>query len=352
MRSFALFFSALFATLSLAPQAEADTAFGGDPAQAITPGLSCSLGAPSLIPTGTVGSPSCMWTWNSIGAGTDLVPIPATGGAGTITSVTLPAMPNPGPMEVVVLTVGLVATTSPTVPDSVCCQVKQVGPTFTVPPNQITTVAQNLRVSASEGANLNAPGEAAFSDMLAISVKSPTASLPIRFTGNTDVSNFDGAYAYYPAPSGPSGEFRQPYNAPGFRVLARFNFAPDGPGGGVAGPASGVRLRRAGRVAANGRTVGVGSATNPPVARTAQTLTALPARNARASAARPVVLARGKTKVPSGRSKPVKLNLNRKGKARLARAGKLRATLTVVAVNAQGEKQRKKKTVTIRPRSK
>src|ERR1700710_1937535 len=180
--------------------ARADTPFGGDPTQAVTPGLNCAGGAPPYF----VGSSSCMWGWSNLGVGSDIVPIPVTGGSAVVTSVPLPAMPNPGPMQVVVLTAALAASTVPSKPDYICCQVKQIGPTFTVPPNQVTTVPQSLAVSATEEANLSQPGDTSFGDEVAISVLSPTASLPLRYTGKENVfvpGGFDGNFAYFPAPS-------------------------------------------------------------------------------------------------------------------------------------------------------
>ena len=237
--------------LVFAATAGADTTFGGNPNEQVFPGATCSLGAPLYPPVlgaypGTEGSQSCMWGWSNPAVGTDIAPIPATGGSGTVTSVTLPAMANPGPMQVVVLTAGLSAGSCPSKPDYVCCQVKQVGPTFTVPANQVATVPQSLHVSATEEANLSIPGDTSFGDQLAVSVLSPTASLPIRYTGHVgeqSITDFDGVYAYYPAPTGPNGEFRSPYGIYGFQMLASFTLAdgagptatPTGAGGGGAG---------------------------------------------------------------------------------------------------------------------
>ncbi|MGV1048344.1 MAG: hypothetical protein ACOYD4_07460 [Solirubrobacterales bacterium] len=341
--------------LVFATTARADTPFGGDPSQAITPGLTCSYGAPTEIGPyfGTAGSTSCMWGWSNPAVGTDIAPIPVTGGSGTVTSVTLPAMPNPGPMQVVVLTAALNAGSTPSKPDYICCQVKQVGPTFTVPANQVATVPQALHVSATEEANLSQPGDTSFGDLLGISVLSPTASLPVRYTGNTSVANFDGVYAYYPAPAGANGEYRRPYNVVGFQMLARFTLALDGPAP-TPGPAAagGLKLTKAPlRVGADGRTVTLGKATNPPTATTTQTLVAPAA--ARASAAKkPVVYGSGKTTVAAGKTVPLKLKLNGKARAKLKKNHKLRATLTVVAANAQGETQTTTRSVTIKPAAK
>ncbi len=354
-RLIATVLSTLSGTLLLVPVAGADTTFGGDPNQAITPGLTCAVGAPTgfgeLVFLGTQGSSSCMWNWSNPAVGTDIVPIPVTGGAGTVTGVTLPAMPNPGPMQVVVLTGALSAGSSPSQPDFICCQVKQVGPTFTVPANTVTTVPQSLRVSATEAANLSLPGDTAFGDLLGVSVLSPTASLPLRYTGAASVTNFDGAYAYYPAPGGPNGEFVTPYDPAGFQMLASFTLALDAAAAGGEPAAGGLKLfKKPVRVGANGKTVTLGRAANPPTATTTQRLTAPGAAGAAAAAAaKPVVYGRGKTTVPAGKSAPVRLNLNRKARAKLRRKHKLKARLTVVSTNAQGETQTRTRKVTIKP---
>ena len=122
-------------------------------------------------------------------------------------------------------------------------------------------------------------------------------------------------------------------------------------GGGAAG---GLKLHKgADHAGADGKTVEVGSATNPPTASATVTLTA--PGGAHASAAKghkPVVLGRGKVKVPAGKTVPLKLKLNGKGRAQLKQKGKLTATLAVVAVNSAGEKQTKTARVTIKPHAK
>jgi hypothetical protein len=345
----------------------AETAFGGDPTQAVTP-LSCSQGAPYeafgviFATPGTEGSPSCMWGWSNPAVGSDIVPIPVTGGSGTVTSVTLPALPNPGPMQVVVLAAALNAGSTPSKPDYICCQVKQVGPTFTVPANTVTTVPQSLQVSATEEANLSLPGDTSFGDLLGISVLSPSASLPIRLTRAAGTTNFDGVYAYYPAPLGANGEYSTPYNVTGFQMLARFSLALDGteptpapaappaaapPAGAAAGLALG---KDAARVGADGKTVGLGTATNPPTANTTQTLTLPNARAAiSAKPKKPIVLGRGKTKIAAGKTAALTLKLNGKGKGMLKADGKLTATLTVVAADAKGAKQTVTRQLTVKP---
>jgi hypothetical protein len=305
-----------------------------------------------------------MWTWNNPAVGTDIVPIPATGGSGTITSVTLPAMPAPGPMAVVVLTAALNSTGDPGHPQSICCQVKQVGPTFTVPAGQVTTVPQSLHVSATEAADLSVNGDTSFGDLVGIAVLSPTASLPVRYTGATSVGNFDGAYVYYPAPAGADGEYTTPLDPAGFQLLARFTFAPETPAppappaspAPAPGPAAKEGVKIGGNVlrpGADGRTVQFGKATDPPTARTTQTLALPTAKASVAAPKKPTLLGSGKTTVPTGKTVPLKLTLNARGRAKLSAHGSLKATLTVLAINAQGETQSLVRAVTLKaPRKK
>jgi hypothetical protein len=355
------------AFLVAAATASADTPFGGNPNGAVTPGVTCeNSGQPYFV-----GTPTCTWWWSHAGVGSDFAPLPVTGGTATITSVTLPAMPNPGTMQVVILTAALSATNEPSKPQFICCQVKTLGPTFTVPANQVTTVPQSLAVSASKEANLEHPGETSTGDIAAISVLTPGASLPLRYTGQTAINSpsaFEVDEVYFPAPTATSGEFRQGVDPAGFEVMVQYNL---GTGAGAApapapapvptpGPAAKGGVKLAGKAfqpGGDGKTLALGKATNPPTTTTAQTLT-LPAAAGRPGAARasaagkpkkPVVLGKGKTTIPSGKSAPLKLTLNSKARAKLAKGHALKATLTIVATNAQGEAQTVTRAVTVKP---
>ncbi len=202
------------AFLLAAGAASADTPFGGNPNGAVTPGVTCENSAGPYFQ----GAPTCTWWWSHNGVGSDFAPLPVTGGTGVITSVTLPAMSNPGTMQVVILGSALSATNEPSRPQFICCQVKVLGPTFTVPANQVTTVPQNLPVSASKVANTSVPGETSVGDIVAISVLTPGASLPLRYTNMTAINSpsaFEVDEAYFPAPTATSGEYTQGVDPPG-----------------------------------------------------------------------------------------------------------------------------------------
>src|SRR6185312_521011 len=351
----ALLVSALAASAFLvaASAASADTQFGGDPTQAPTAGLTCESGAAPFH-----GAASCLWDWSGT-TGTDNVPFPeTTGGSGTVTSVTLPAMPNPGPMQAVVLTGTLISSSSPTQPDYYCCKVIEISPTFTVPANQVTTVPLNLAVSSQPTPNFSIPGTTGSFDGMAISVLSPTASLPLLYTGKTLIgSGADRNQAYFPAPSQTNSEYSEPTDPTGYELLARFNLgatpAPAPAPAPTPAPAAGggLKLNKGGDVVgADGKTVGLGTATNPPTATTVQTLTLPTAGAARAGKSKkPVVLGQGKTTIPSGKKAALTLTLNGKARGILKKRGKLTGTLTIVATNSQGESQTVTKAVTVKP---
>jgi hypothetical protein len=301
-----------------------------------------------------------LWNWSS-SVGGDGVPFPeTTGGSGTVTSVTLPAMPDPGPMQAVVLTGTLIGSSIPSEPTYDCCQITEISPTFTVPPNQVTTVPLDLAVSSQPTPNFAIPGASASYDGMAISVLSPTASLPLLETEHTLVGN--GAYlnkAYFPAPSAPNSEYTEPTDPTGYEMLARFTLgnAPATPAPApTPGPAAGggLKLNKGGDlVGDNGKTVGLGTAANPPTATTAQTLTLPTAGAARAGKTKkPVVLGKGKTTIPSGKKAALTLNLNGKARGILKKRGKLSGTLTIVATNSQGESQTVTRAVTVKPAKK
>jgi hypothetical protein len=352
---FAVACSALLCLLSSAAIAQADTTFGGNPAQAITPGLSCEGGAlPSFH-----GAASCMWNWTSI-RGSDGAPFPeTTGGVGEITSVTLPAMPNPGPMQVVVLTATQEGSSIPSEPNVYCCQVPEISPTFTVPANQETTIPLDLAVSSQPVPNLSIQGERGSFDGVAISVLSPTASLPLLYTDRTLIgSGADADRAYFPAPEHTNSEYVTPTDPTGYELLASFTLGPvpptPAPAPAAPEPAGGgVKLgHKPVQVGADGKTLTFGKATDPPTTETTQTLTEQAADAARAGTSRakkPAVLGSGRTKVPPGKSHPIKLHLTGAAKAKLRKQHELKATLTVVAHNAQGETQTITQNVTIKP---
>jgi hypothetical protein len=106
------------------------------------------------------------------------------------------------------------------------------------------------------------------------------------------------------------------------------------------------------RPGADGRTLILGRLFNPPAVTTKQTLTTGGAHATVAAANATVVLGRGKTKAPSGKSTPLKLTLGSKARAALSKSDALKATLTIVATNPQGESQTVTKAVTVKPAKK
>jgi len=335
--------------------ARAGTTFGGDPTLAITSGLSCEGGAPPYF----YGASSCLWNWSGT-TGADAIPFPATtGGSGTVTSVTLPAMPDPGSMQAVVLTGTLQASNTPSEPNYYCCQVAAISPTFTVPANKVTTVPLELAVSSQPVPNYEDPGETGSLDGMAISVLSPSASLPLLYTGRTTIG--DGAdrnNAYFPAPAQTDVEYTKPTDPTGYELLAQFNLNTGGttnptptptptptapaPGGGLKLGTGPVTIRNA------AAPLTLGHAQNPPTVSTTQTLTALLNGGVAASTKHhKVVIGRGATTVPAGRTVSLTLTLTSAARKVLRRKHSLKATETIVAKNAAGQTQTTTRTVTI-----
>jgi hypothetical protein len=324
--------------------AAADVAFGADPSQAVSSSASCPAA-------------SCTFFWRNTSAGSDVVPFPAGGGSGTITSVTLPAMEEPGEMQAVVLTTSITTGAEPGQSTFRCCKVKAVSPAFKVQAGKVSTVPLQLRVSATPAANPSKPCDTSFADAVGITVLTTGASAPLHPTGATNPAEPGGADEFQfwmPGLTQPSDSFDFGSENPGTQLLARYTFAVDPPAtpgpiptAPVAppvvapgpGPAGGLKLNKgADRLAADGRTVNLGTAINPPAATTTQSL-----------ARKGFVLGRGSTKVASGGSTPIKLKLNRRGRALLTERGKLVATLSVVAANGAGETQTKTSQVTVKP---
>jgi hypothetical protein len=354
-----------------APDASATetTTFGGNPGGELTPGLDCEVGAPGQFE----GRETCLWEWAGPTAG-DGTPFPeATGGSGTVTSVTLPAMPNPGPMEAVVLT-GTVTGGGGGYTNYYCCKIVEISPQFTVPANQETTIPLDLAVSNTATGNIEG-GEAPSYDGVGISVLGPQYSVPLHYTGRTLIGEPGGADRdnyYAPAPTTTSnGEYVKDADPTGYELMAKFTLetgiatpapapmpvptpapAPAAP----APPDGGLKLGGGTLTAANlAGPLTLGQAQNPPTAATTQTLTVPGATAAAAShkkksksKPKPIVVGKGSTTIPAGQTVAIKLTLTSAGRKLLAKKHSLKVTETIVAKNSAGETQTTTRTVTIR----
>ena len=328
------------------------TTFGGNPAAAVTSGLDCEYGAPPYFH----GAETCLWNWRGPSGG-DGVPFPeATGGSGTVTAVTLPAMADPGPMEAVVLTGTLIGSSEPGITRYDCCQITEISPVFTVPANQETTIPLDLAVSSTP-TPIFEDGKTASYDGLAISVLSPTASLPLRYTGNVTVGDEDADKAYFPAPTALDSDYQEPTDPAGYELMARFTLttgvstpAPAPTPAAVPGPPDeGLKLG-GGTLATNsvGAPLTVGAARNPPTATTTQTLTVPFAETASHKKHAPVVVGKGATTVPAGKTAALKLTLTSEGRKLLRGKHSLKVTETIVAKNSAGVSQSTTRTVTVK----
>jgi len=358
--------------------ARADTLFGGDPTQTPTPGLSCedNFGADFG------GTSSCMWSWVS-SEGTDGIPFPeSTGGSGTITSVTLPAMPDPGQMQAVVKTeyeYSPGGDLNPS-PDIYCCDITAISPTFTVPANQITTVPLDLPVSGDPLANIDGPSPGARFEGMGLSVLTPGASLPLLYDANETLIGTGTAWrdsAYFPAPSQiDTTNLQQGTDPTGYQVLAQFDLstgaaaptptptptpaptpapAPTPTPMAPAAPNGGLTLGTGPITTPNvGAPLDLGQATDPPTANTTQTMT-VPFGGAVAATQKhkktkhaPIVIGRGATTVPAGKTVTLTITLTSAARKALKKHHSLKATETIVAKNSAGVTQTTTRTVTIR----
>jgi hypothetical protein len=275
-------------------------------------------------------------------------------------------MPNPGPMEAVVETGTLIGSSEPGITNYDCCQIDEISPQFTVPANQETTVPLDLAVSSTPTGNF-AAGETASYDGLAIAVLSPTASLPLHYTGNVTIGDEDADKAYFPAPP-LTKEYDTPTDPAGYELMAKFTLetgvatpvvapapapmpapAPAAP----APPDQGLKLGGGTLNAANlTGPLTIGQAQDPPTTATTQTLTVPGAVAAIAShkksKPKPVVIGKGASIVPVGKTVSLKITLTSAGRKLLRRKHSLKVTETIVAKNSAGQTQTTTHTLTIR----
>ena len=277
-------------------------------------------------------------------------------------------MANPGPMEAVVETGTIIGSSEPGITSYDCCQIDEISPQFTVPANQETTIPLDLAVSNTPTGSF-ADGETASYDGLAIVVLSPTASLPLRHTGNETIGDEDADKAYFPAPP-LTKEYDPPTDPAGYELMARFTLetgiatpapapmpAPAPAPAAPAPPDQGLKLGTGALTTANlAGPLTIGQAQNPPTAATTQTLTVPGAAAAIASRKKskskpkpkPIVIGKGATTVPAGQTVALKLTLTSAGRKLLGKKHSLKVTETIVAKNSAGQTQTTTRTVTIR----
>jgi hypothetical protein len=353
--------------MGLSSVAHADTTFGGDPTLAadatVTDGwgsggeaLGCAygepfpeLGTPTIPPPGQKPNNTCTWTWlgSSVGGPSDNVPFGAAGGSGTVTAVTLPAMPDPGPMQVVVFTGTVVIPQSSESgqTDFACCRVKEISPSFTVPADQIATVPLSLPVAAT--AAVTKTGETQTTDILGVSMLGTTgASMPLHFTANPG----DYDLVTYPARSVTDPNIETMGETSEYELLAQFHLgstpeptptptpAPTPKPSPATSPAKGLKLAKALIFSGKGNAVVLGKATDPPTASTTQKLTGvLPGASKKKSKA--ITVASGKTKIATGKSAGMKVTLTKAALGALAERGVLKVKETIVAESPGGVAQ-------------
>jgi hypothetical protein len=381
--------------------AQAATTFGGNPALAPNAtgphgeALDCASGRPSpagpSLPfvAGTSAS-SCAW-W---GIGDS--PFKGTGGSGTVTSVTLPAMTDPGPMKVVVF-VSRAYYPEHSEPEFQCCEVKELSQVFTPTPNQEFTELLDLPVEGQ--AEIYKPGQISVKDVVGVSMLSPTQSMPVAAEPGTKYEDF--GYLFYPSPLGPAGacteqcpsDGKAPVTTVEYDMLAQFTLEPaststgGGGGGGSTGggvtipptktgttitpplvsplpappsPATGLKLTSGSvSVPTSGKVADLGTASNPPTASTTQTITGvLPVAHSSAVAAskkkaakkpKAVVLGSGATTVAAGKTAAIAVKLTSAASAALKAGKSLTVTEKITATGTTGLTATTTRTIVLKP---
>jgi uncharacterized membrane protein YgcG len=388
------------------------TTFGGNPALAANAKgphgepLTCSPDRPEADGPGhfvAAGASSCAWWWTGGTAGRDS-PFGASGGSGTVTSVTLPAMAKPGPMKVVIFSArDYIPDERGAVPDFLCCEVAALSQEFTPPANQEFTEPVDLPISSQPIATQ--PGDASIQEIAGISMLSGTESMPVAELPSEPERIDNADYLYYPSPSGPGstctascpslGEL--PVTTVGYEMLAQFTLEPtsSSTGGGSTGggstgggstgggstgggsttttstpplvtpltppsPIGGLNLTSGSvGVPTSGKVIDLGTASNPPTASTTQTITGvLPVAHSSAVAAskkktakepKAVVLGSGSTTVTAGKTATIAIKLTSAASAALKSGKSLTGTEKITATGPTGLTATTTKTIVLKP---
>jgi hypothetical protein len=96
--------------------------------------------------------------------------------------------------------------------------------------------------------------------------------------------------------------------------------------------------------------VPLGTATNPPTASVSLTLTVGGAKAAAKRKAKPVTVGKATVRIPAGKTRALKVKLNKKGQALLRRNRKLKVSLRIVATAPAGTSASRKRSLTIKRR--
>lgn len=113
------------------------------------------------------------------------------------------------------------------------------------------------------------------------------------------------------------------------------------------GPLSGLSGLVSSATVGSAFTLTLGKAANPPTRAVALTLTVAGASaSARTKAAKPTVVGTVMIAIPTGKSRPLRVRLNAKGRALLRRHAKLAVTVKLVATGAGGAKETRTRKVT------
>jgi hypothetical protein len=181
---------------ALPPTAQVTT-FGADLSRAPDVPFDCTVFPLGNGATQPVVGPESSCTWTTATGGTS----PSAGlltpaGAGVISTVRVRVGPITGPMQIVVLTVEVNATTGRVG----CCTAAYVSPTFTPAADAVTTLSTNLPVQTDGPGQESSPG-LHVGDILALSILGDGVPIPlVNVTGSGEPPiEQPSDFAIYPA---------------------------------------------------------------------------------------------------------------------------------------------------------
>ena len=316
----ALTLALLILLAALAPASAQAVTFGADLGVAPNVDFDCTVTPPVgglQLPS---GADTC--TWWTTGRLTDtsqghIVP----SGGGTITRARVRVGPVTGPMQFVVMR----SLRHPlSLADPGCCFPVGSSAVFTPAPNSVTTVPMNVptRNETDKATGINN------FDHIAISVLGPGVPIPAYFTGDQSISAPTGG-AFYPHYVPGTERTTGMFGVVGFQTLINADIDQSSPGTGTpTGPTDLSGLTLGGKV---GRIRG-GRALIPLVCRSASECAGVLKLQSRRAAGATATAARARTRtygkarfrVAAGKSKQIRVRLNRVGKRLVRRRKRVR----------------------------
>jgi len=301
----------------------------------------CAQAPPGLDFSGPFGSPSCMYSYQGIGATTDTLTPP---GGGVVNAVRVKVGTTTGKMRVNVIRFLFRQTGDAAHPFSAGPFLEAYGPEFTPTANSITTVPTNLSLKVDGTPLLSDLQTIQVIDALALEVEASNVPIPLFSTGALTYPVYPGPTAQgLPAPS-PNG--LPSFSTYGYGVLMNADITLDA--GGPAGPTPVTpvtpvtpgALLPVVQLGSPTATVQANIARLPIVCQVVDCsgqLTLLQGATAAATTKKAVSLGSAKFALKAGAKGTVKVKLNARGRTLVKRSKKLKVTARVTFSSAGGK---------------